>query len=144
MWGTLSATAHVARAPGAALAAWGRLAVFAVSSGIVPLAVGVWLLRLAIPTLDQLVFSLGFSCALAGSTLLVRWLALAGVTAIARRAAPATALVVTARARRGADRATALVVGGGLALYWSLPFDAPAMSAFHASPEALASFSWPA
>jgi putative ABC transport system permease protein len=126
----LSATARAASAPQAAVSAWGHLAAIAITSGIVPLVVGAWLLRAALPTLNQLEFSLGFSCALAGSVLLVRWVALSSIAVVARRTAPDEALGIGARARRTADRTAALLVGAGLALYWSLPFDAPASAGF--------------
>jgi putative ABC transport system permease protein len=126
----LAVTVHIARAPGAMLAAWWPLATVTFTSGLVPLVVGAALLRSAIPSLDQLAFSLGFSCALVGSVLLVRWVLLAAVAGMAVRVMPSIALAITARARRVADRATALLVGGGLALYWSLPFDAASLVGF--------------
>jgi putative ABC transport system permease protein len=90
----------------------------------VPLALGWWLIERAIRDGDALVFSLGLSAALAGLVLLLRWLAMAAVGAAVRAARPASPLRALVLAARLADRVAALLIGGGLALYWSLPFDA--------------------
>jgi putative ABC transport system permease protein len=111
-------------APGQVLAAYAALVFGVISRGIVPLAIGLWLMSWATEQLDALTFSLGLSIALAGAVLVARWLVLASVAAIARRITPEQALWQVARAQLLADRLTALAIGGGLALYWSLPFDA--------------------
>jgi putative ABC transport system permease protein len=120
----IAALATLDRAPSAALGAWGRLLRGLIVRGLVPLALGGWLLRNAIAQGDALIFSLGLSCVLAGLVLALRWLALAAVGAYVRRSAPANAWTIAARATRAADRVSAVLIGGGLALYWSLPFDA--------------------
>lgn len=107
-----------------ALAAWGMLLESAITTGIIPLFIGVLLLRTAIDRFDGLLFAVGLSVMVIGSVLLLRRMTLALVVAIARRVTPASAALVVARATGQADRLAALVLGAGLALYWSLPFDA--------------------
>jgi putative ABC transport system permease protein len=120
----LGATARLAIAPWRVAGAWTGLALGLVARGIIPLAAGLWLMRWATEQLDALAFSLGLSVALAGAVLVVRWLLLVAFAAAVRQFAPQEALWHVARARLLADRLTALAIGGGLALYWSLPFDA--------------------
>ncbi|MEO7001128.1 MAG: ABC transporter permease, partial [Ktedonobacterales bacterium] len=103
--------------------AWGGLLWAVVARGIVPLALGYWLTGYAVAHTDALLFSVGLSLAVVGVTLLLRWLALALVTFAGRRTPP-EALRQLARSTILADRLSALVIGGSLALYWSLPFDA--------------------
>ncbi len=117
-------TSRIFVAPGQALAACGALVLGFISRGIIPLAIGFWLMNRAAEQLDALAFSLGLSLALAGAVLVARWGALAATTAIARQVAPQRALWHAERARLLADRLAALAIGGGLAMYWSLPFDA--------------------
>ncbi|HEV2461289.1 MAG TPA: FtsX-like permease family protein, partial [Ktedonobacterales bacterium] len=105
--------------PSAAL----RLAWALTARGLVLLVVGRWLLDRANEREDVLLLSLGVSCLLAGAVLLLRWLALTTVSAVARATRPRQALHTLVRATIVADRLSALCVGGGLALYWSLPYD---------------------
>ncbi len=115
-------TGHIT--PVRAASAWGALLWGLTTRGIVPFFVGRAMLLSAIDTENALFFSLGLSLSLAGIVLAVRWLALAVVGAIARRTRPADAGWIVSRGALLADRFTALLIGGGLALYWSLPFDA--------------------
>ena len=110
-------------APGMALRAWVALLLAFVTRGLAPLLVGLYLLQRSRETQSLFTFSLGLSFALVGLALLIRALALAIVIGLARRTRPQQALRIASRATLLADRLTALVVGGGLALYWSLPFD---------------------
>jgi len=106
--------------------AWLALLWGLTTRGLVPLALGAWLLDVGAARLDALIFSVGLSFAATGVALLVRWLALVSLAASLRlrRAEPQAALVALTRATRLGDRLSALVIGGILALYWSLPFDA--------------------
>lgn len=111
------------RAFGATLALLGALT----ARGIVPVLGGWVLLRRAIAGYDALLFSLALSLLLAGAVLALRWLTLAVVVLVARRRLPrdaGSALWAISRATLLADRATTVLIGAGLALYWSLPFDA--------------------
>ncbi|HZC06473.1 MAG TPA: FtsX-like permease family protein [Ktedonobacterales bacterium] len=103
--------------------AWGALLWALVARGPVPLALGSWLLRMGVARADALLFSLGLSFALAGLTLLARSLGLS-LVALRYRREPRRALAELARASLLSERLSALVIGGGLALYWALPFDA--------------------
>jgi putative ABC transport system permease protein len=118
-----SSAARFFAAPGMALRAWGALLLAFVMRGPAPLLLGVVLLQRSRETQSLFTFSLGLSFALVGLALLVRALALAVVIGLARRYRPRQALRVASRAMLLADRLTALAVGGGLALYWALPFD---------------------
>jgi putative ABC transport system permease protein len=109
--------------PGMALRAWGALLLAFVTRGPAPLLLGAYLLQRSRETQSLFSFSLGLSFALIGLALLVRALALAVVVSLARRYRPQQALRIASRATLLADRLTALVVGGGLAIYWALPFD---------------------
>ena len=119
----LRATAQAARRPSEVTGAWLALLWGCVVRGVIPFAVGVLLLRQAVANEDALAFSGSLSLALVGLVLLLRWLGLALVVAAAR-ADERRAAFAAARASALADRATALLIGGGLVLYWSLPFDA--------------------
>jgi len=107
-------------------AAWLALLWGLTTRGLIPLAVGVWLLNVGAARLDALIFSVGLSFAATGVALMARWLALASLAfALRLRQTEAQAALVTlTRATRVADRLSALVIGALLALYWSLPFDA--------------------
>ncbi len=118
-----SSAARFFVAPGMALRAWGALLLAFVTRGPAPLLLGVVLLQRSRETQSLFTFSLGLSFALVGLALLLRALALAVVIYLARRYRPQRALRIAGRATLLADRLTALVVGGGLALYWALPFD---------------------
>jgi putative ABC transport system permease protein len=107
----------------ARVGAGGALLRWALTRGLVPLALGWWLVQRGVASGDALVFSLGVSLVLAGLVLALRGAALAAVAGFARRQHPETALGTIALATRVADRITAILAGGGLALYWSLPFD---------------------
>jgi putative ABC transport system permease protein len=121
---TLASWRQLFSQPGAALAALGTLLWGLVTRGIIPLVAGFLLLRQAAEQYDLLLLSLGVSCIVAGIVLLLRASALAAITAIARARKPDAALWIALRATLVADRLAALLIGGGLALYWSLPFDA--------------------
>ena len=128
----LVATARARSLPLAALRAWGDALRWAITRGPIPLLVGWWLARLGIARADALIFSLGLSFALAGVVLALRAGALAVVAAVARHTYPLSSqgrgrggrVHTIALATRVADRISAVLAGGGLALYWSLPFDA--------------------
>jgi putative ABC transport system permease protein len=109
--------------PDMASRAWGALLLAFVTRGPAPLLLGAYLLQRSRETQSLFTFSLGLSFALVGLALLIRALAVAVVLGLARRYHPEQALRVASRATLLADRLTALVVGGGLALYWTLPFD---------------------
>ncbi|HEY7093675.1 MAG TPA: FtsX-like permease family protein, partial [Ktedonobacterales bacterium] len=110
-------------APGVVLRSWGTLLLAFVTRGPAPLLLGLYLLQRSRETESLFTFSLGLSFALVGLALLLRALALAAVISLARRYRPGKALRIAGWATLLADRLTALVVGGGLALYWALPFD---------------------
>lgn len=120
----LHASGDVGREPTSALAAWGRVAAALVTSGVVPLVAGWWLARHAIGSLNALEFSLGLSCIVVGAVLALRTLALAVVGRVLRGRAGGGPVSALARATGLADRLSAVVMGGAIALYWSLPFDA--------------------
>jgi len=109
--------------PGVALRAWGALLLAFVTRGPAPLLLGLYLLQRSRETQSLFTFSLGVSFALVGLALLIRALALTAVIELARRYRPEWALRIASQATLLADRLTALAVGGGLALYWALPFD---------------------
>ena len=124
---TFDALARPPFAPGAALAACGKLLWALIASGFVPLLAGWYLMQRSIENYDALLFSAGLSCLIAGCVLVLRWLALAAFTAIVRarhRNEPGATLWAVARATLLADRLATALIGAGLALYWSLPFDA--------------------
>jgi putative ABC transport system permease protein len=110
-------------APGAPLRAWGALLLVLVTRGPAPLLLGLYLLQRSRETQSLFTFSVGLSFALVGLALLLRALALAIVIGLARRYRPERSLRIAGLATLLADRLTALIVGGGLALYWALPFD---------------------
>lgn len=103
--------------------AWGALLWALVARGPVPLALGGWLVQRGVDRADALLFSVGLSLGVAGLTLLARSLALA-LVALRYRREPRRALAALARASLLSERLAALVIGGALALYWALPFDA--------------------
>jgi putative ABC transport system permease protein len=103
--------------------AWGALLWALVARGPIPLALGYWLLQTGVARADALLFSIGLSLALTGLTLLARSVGLS-LVALRYRRDPRRALAALARASLASERLCALVIGGGLALYWSLPFDA--------------------
>jgi putative ABC transport system permease protein len=92
--------------------------------GAVPLVVGILLLRWALPEQHALVFSLGLSCALAGGVLVARALAIGLFAWVLRLTHYPDAYHLITGVTLSAERLTALLIGGGLVLYWSLPFDA--------------------
>jgi putative ABC transport system permease protein len=94
-----------------------------VSRGPILIIAGYWVLRAGVMKTDTLLFALGFSLMLAGAVFIVRALGLTIASSVFKRN-PDQALLRLARARVVADRMSALLIGGGLALYWSLPFDA--------------------
>jgi len=96
----------------------------ALVQGIVPLAVGIWVLRHVTDTSDILAVSLGLSSCIVGGVLIVRWLVITLLAQIVRHTLPVSdGHIMLGRIQRGADRVVAVAIGGGLALYWALPFD---------------------
>jgi putative ABC transport system permease protein len=93
-----------------------------VTHGLAPFALGYWMLATGVTRADTLWFAAGLSLMITGVTLLARAVVLGGV-GWWLRGWPQAALRL-ARARLLADRLCALAIGAGLALYWSLPFDA--------------------
>jgi putative ABC transport system permease protein len=89
-----------------------------------PFIAGILLLRSAVGNFDGLLFAIGLSVTATGLVLLLRWIILAMIALLARWRAPVTAARTISRATERSDRLAALALGGGLALYWSLPFDA--------------------
>jgi putative ABC transport system permease protein len=114
---------HARRDPRAAVAASGELGRTLVARGPAPLVLGVGLTYWAIERYDVLTLAIGLTFVLVGLVLLARWLALTVVAWWLRVRAPAEGLRMLSRATDVADRLSALVVGGGLALYWALPVD---------------------
>jgi putative ABC transport system permease protein len=109
---------------GSPLAAWGALLELAITGGLLPSLLGLWLIQRAVERLDGLLFAVGLSVALIGGVLLLRSGILALVRLLAQSRSPGSAALTLARATERMDRLAALALGGGLALYWSLPFDA--------------------
>jgi putative ABC transport system permease protein len=118
-----TSTTRILVAPGVTLRAWGALLLAFGTRGPAPLLVGLYLLQRSRETESLFTFSLGLSFALVGLALLLRALALAAIISLTRHYRPGQALRIAGRATLLADRLTALAVGGGLALYWALPFD---------------------
>ncbi len=110
--------------PGAPLAALVALLWGLVARGIAPTVAGWLLLAQGAARSNALTFSLGLSLLALGASLLARWAALAGYGAWLARRRSDDAAVRLARARAIAGRLVAVALGGALALYWSLPFDA--------------------
>ncbi|MGO8950835.1 MAG: ABC transporter permease [Ktedonobacterales bacterium] len=110
--------------PGQVIRAVGALLYGLVTCGLIPLAVGFFLLHRAALQYDLLLLSLGLSCVIVGVVLLLRASLLAIVATFVSRRANRSAPWVMLRATNAADRLTAVLIGGLLALYWSLPFDA--------------------
>lgn len=122
-----NSSAHLLAAPGGAFVAWGGLVWALTIRGMVPLVVGWTLIQQADERRDALLFSAAVSCLIAGCVLVVRWLALGAFSALMRmrfQTDVSVALWVLARATLLADRLATALIGVGLALYWSLPFDA--------------------
>jgi putative ABC transport system permease protein len=113
------------------LTAWRALGWALVARGFVPLIAGWYLIAQGTVRDAEVLFSLGLSCALLGGVLLLRGLALAVVCALLGQRtrhlegdAASAQIWLLARATLLADRASAVLIGTGLVLYWSLPFDA--------------------
>lgn len=130
VWSLMSsavrALGHLLVAPGAALVACGRLLWALTACGLVPLLAGWYVIQRAVESYDALLFSVALSCLIAGCVLVLRWLALAVFTAVVRSrhgVEPGAGLWANARATLLADRVATALIGAGLALYWSLPFD---------------------
>jgi len=116
---------HLKRRPDEVVRSLSALVWALVVRGPLMLALGLWLARQGVAGFDMPLFSLGLSLALAGGALALRWLALAAVAFVVKRRQPGpAALLALARADTLADRLTALLAGGAIALYWSLPYDA--------------------
>jgi putative ABC transport system permease protein len=120
----LAALTRIVRAPDQALRAWLSLSRALVVRGLVPLALGILTLRWAVEAHNGIGFSLGISVTLAGGALMLRWLSLLVGNLSARRLSPSIRLIAIERYSQVVDRFTALFLGLGLVLYWSLPFDA--------------------
>ena len=146
-----TAPTRTTRDPAAIPASLARLAWGLIARGLVPLLAGRWLLVRAEQQQDILLLSLSVTLVLTGGVLALRWGALALVSLWARQTHPKhagarqapqrssslprrargaggedpSALRRIARATVLADRLTALVIGGAVALYWALPLDAP-------------------
>ncbi len=119
----LIATALALRAPTAALKAWSNVVWGITWRGMLLLLGGALLMRWAFEQQSGLTFSLGLSATLAGVVLTLRWLVLTAVLTIARGKSARGNRQVAEHATRSADRVSALLIGAGLTLYWSLPFD---------------------
>ncbi|MBF6589087.1 MAG: FtsX-like permease family protein [Ktedonobacterales bacterium] len=117
------AARRVRQEPRAALAAWSGVGQALVTRGLAPLVLGAWLAYWAIGQYNVLALSIGLTGVLVGVVLVLRWLALGLVARRARRQEPARGLRLVNRATATVDRISALLIGGGLALYWALPFD---------------------
>ncbi len=92
--------------------------------GIVPIAVGLVLVRVGARLLSEVVFSLGLTALIVGAALALRWVALSLVAVAVRLWRTTSARRTLRRATTIADRTTSVLIGAGLVLYWSLPFDA--------------------
>ncbi|HKT36750.1 MAG TPA: FtsX-like permease family protein, partial [Ktedonobacterales bacterium] len=118
---------HPSSAPGNTLTetaeAWLKVLESAITTGIIPLIAGIAPLTVGIVRHDGLLFALGLSMAAVGLVLLLRMRLLTVMARRARNTDPASAARQAAQATILADRLATLVLGGGLALYWSLPFD---------------------
>lgn len=122
--GALLASLRVSIAPSRAVTAWLSLAWALVARGFIPLAIGLWIAQVATESGNTLTFSIGISLAATGAALIVRWLILGGLSLTLRLLRYRDPIRILGRATLVLDRCAALVVGGVLALYWSLPFDA--------------------
>ena len=109
---------------GSRLLLWGRLLESTFTTGIAPVIVGILLLRSAVGNFDGLLFAFGISVVAIGVVLLLRWIILAMIALLARWRSPAAEARTMSRATERSNRLAALALGGGLVLYWSLPFDA--------------------
>ncbi|HEV2459137.1 MAG TPA: ABC transporter permease, partial [Ktedonobacterales bacterium] len=114
-----------ARVPSATLItqAWSRLLWGLTIRGLIPLLVSLALIRWALPAHNALALAVGVSGAIASLMLVLRWLTLALGTGLLRLLLGGEVTRPALRLTRLADRLTMLLVGLGLVLYWSLPFD---------------------
>jgi putative ABC transport system permease protein len=114
----------VARAPDKAALSVALLLYGLAIRGLIPLALGAFLLRRAGLHYDLLLLGVGLSFVVVGVVLLLRSVALWVVSrAVSSRTDDSVAWIML-RATIVADRFTAILIGGLLVLYWSLPFDA--------------------
>jgi putative ABC transport system permease protein len=120
----LAQSLHASGAADNRLMVWGAFLESTIITGIVPMIVGIVLLHAAVIHFDGLLFAIGLSVSAVGLVLVLRWMCLSIVAALARWRAPGVAARTMARATERSDRLAALALGGGLSLYWSLPFDA--------------------
>ena len=104
--------------------AWLRLLGSAIATGIIPIIAGIALLIVAFVGRDGLLFALGVSATATGLVLLLRIRLLILLARRAQKTDPASVARQAARDTILADRLATLALGGGLALYWSLPYDA--------------------
>ncbi len=106
------------------LLVWSKLLEGTFTTGVVPILAGIILLRSAVGTFDGLLFAISLSVTAIGLVLFLRWIILAIIAQVSLWRAPATAAGALNHATERSERLAALAIGGGLALYWSLPFDA--------------------
>ncbi len=121
---TVVSIARVRQDPDGMARSLGALLSGLVIYGLVPIAAGLLLLRRAAEQYDLSLLSLGLSCLVIGIVLLLRSSALSLTALIVSRRWPSSAPFLLLRATVLADRLSAVFIGGLLALYWSLPFDA--------------------
>lgn len=127
MWSLLRRAVRASRrlrsSPRVARAAWLELLRALVVRGFAPLALGALLVYWALAHYAVLALVVGLASVLIGIVLTLRWAALWLLMRWLRARAPDAGLLTLARATEVADRLGALVIGGGLALYWALPVD---------------------
>jgi putative ABC transport system permease protein len=111
------------RAPQWTASAWGRFTWALTARGPVPLVLGVLLLRWALGEQSALAFSIGLSLTLTGGVLLAQSSVIGLIAAILRLAHSMDAYWLITRVTLVSERLSAVLIGGGLVLYWSLPFD---------------------
>ncbi|MFI5272197.1 MAG: ABC transporter permease [Ktedonobacterales bacterium] len=111
------------RQPLVVLAAWGHLALGLVTRGLLPLAASVVVVAAAVASRGALALECGISGVLVSLVLLARWMVLAAGQRLFAQRKPVDALRGGFRLQRQADRFSALLIGAGLAVQWSLPFD---------------------
>ena len=120
----LSAGRRFSEDPGKMVRSLGALFYGLATYGVIPLAAGLFLLSRATVQYDLLLLSLGLSSVVIGVVLLLRSGALWILATLVSRREIASAPRIMLRATILADRLSAVLIGGLLALYWSLPFDA--------------------
>lgn len=117
MWNGLR---HLRRWPGRALDVWLRGARTLVVAGLLPLVVGVLVLRSTAPYKTDLQIA-GLVLAFTGVVLLVRTALMAGATAVVTHRRAPFAAVRLRRWNAVINQTTLAVVGGAMVLYWAWP-----------------------